>query len=281
MVLRRPRCGGVGRSGRGKHDCGKHDDGDADARCQGGMPSSRGCAHTDVFGAWSFAPESRMPLTSLRIRILGSQGRTSALSRMVGPQPWHSAWHSEGMNLTELAPRILDGAPRLGATRLVTIDGLAGAGKSTLADQLAEAVRVGVQIIHMDDLYEGWTGLNDELFRRVTDSILAPLSRGEPAAYAAFDWQRGAFRDETRAVRPEGVVILEGVGAGDTKVRRWATLSVWLDVPEQVGIQRAQARDTDVADQDWEIWTGAQRRYFAEADNRACADMRLEGLGPH
>ncbi|MGO1280054.1 MAG: AAA family ATPase, partial [Cellulosimicrobium funkei] len=74
--------------------------------------------------------------------------------------------------LAELVRRVRDAVPRLGppgpgavaagewtasGTRLVVVDGPAGSGKTTLAAQLEAALPA--QVLHMDDLYEGWRGL--------------------------------------------------------------------------------------------------------------------------
>ena len=73
---------------------------------------------------------------------------------------------------------VLNQAPRLGTTRLVTIDGSAGAGKSTYAEQLVDAMqRSGctTATIQMDDLYNGWDGLRDPLWdQRVPPGLLEP-----------------------------------------------------------------------------------------------------------
>ena len=46
----------------------------------------------------------------------------------------------------------------LGTGRLVCVDGPAGSGKTTLGAELAE--RTGAQLVHGDDLMEGWRGLD-------------------------------------------------------------------------------------------------------------------------
>ena len=46
--------------------------------------------------------------------------------------------------------------PRLGGVRVIAIDGPAGSGKTTLGDALAER---GAAVLHLDDLYDGWSGL--------------------------------------------------------------------------------------------------------------------------
>ena len=56
-----------------------------------------------------------------------------------------------------LADRVRAAVPLLGRTRLVCVDGPAGSGKTTLADRLVTALGPGAAVVHMDDLYAGWT----------------------------------------------------------------------------------------------------------------------------
>jgi uridine kinase len=186
------------------------------------------------------------------------------------------------IELDRLAERIQEGPARLGACRLVTIDGLAGAGKSTLAASLATSLS-HVAVIHLDDLYEGWNGLNDECFDRLDRWILQPLRLGLPARYERYDWALATFGAEVIA-QPEPYVIVEGVGAGDVVTRPWATLRVWLEISEEAGVARGMARDLAAspsgeglaaAKENWALWQRNQAAYFAATENRVAADVRI------
>lgn len=87
----------------------------------------------------------------------------------------------------------------------VLIDGLSGAGKTTLAKYLAEAT--GTRVIHCDEFYPGWSGLM-EASRIVADSVLALADAG----YRRWDWVADA-PGEWVAVDPAEPLIVEGVGA--------------------------------------------------------------------
>ena len=100
----------------------------------------------------------------------------------------------------------------MGATRLVAVDGPAGAGKSTFAGRLARVVRQAgatVAEIHTDDLLEGWTDLVS-FWPRLEEWILAPLRRGEPGAYRAYDWNQGRFGADWRPVPVPDVCVWKG-----------------------------------------------------------------------
>ena len=77
-------------------------------------------------------------------------------------------------NAAEVLELALSRSPTLGTGRLVCVDGPAGSGKTTLAEEVASLS--GAPVIHMDDLFEGWDGLphvNDQL-----DTLLPPLATG-------------------------------------------------------------------------------------------------------
>lgn len=63
-----------------------------------------------------------------------------------------------------VAERVLRSAPRDMRAGIVFIDGHSGAGKTTLAREVQDALatRTGVppQIVSMDELYPGWDGLS-------------------------------------------------------------------------------------------------------------------------
>lgn len=81
------------------------------------------------------------------------------------------------------------------------IDGPSGAGKTTLALQIGEAL--GIPVVHLDDFYPGWGGLAEGA-RMVAEDVL-DLER---PGYWRWDWERGC-RGEWVALPPGGDVIVE------------------------------------------------------------------------
>ena len=62
---------------------------------------------------------------------------------------------------------------------VLAIDGPAGSGKSTLAGEIARAFAgtYDIEVIHLDELYNGWdNALSEELFLRIAQLIAAPPS---------------------------------------------------------------------------------------------------------
>ena len=72
-------------------------------------------------------------------------------------------------------------------------------------------------------------------------------------------------------------MILEGVGAASASVRDYASLSIWLEVPEADRRARAQARDWDTFADHWDCWAAQEDRLFAYEQLPDRADVVLVG----
>lgn len=176
--------------------------------------------------------------------------------------------------LRELAARLGALPPSCGPVRLVAVDGHAGSGKSTVAGRLAAALG-GAPVLHLDDLAShdalfGWTD-------RLTGQVLEPLSRGERAHYAVYDWNRRIFAEE-RAVEPAPVVIVEGVGAGRRAVRPYLAAVLWMEREPEASWQRGRHRDGPEQADFWELWMRAEREHFAGDPTRPYADLLVREL---
>ena len=101
-------------------------------------------------------------------------------------------------------------------SRAIAVDGPAGAGKTTLADQVADVARSHgtVAVVHLDDLYDGWRGvlsvnalvatvlrcLHAEARRpsAATTGTGASTPRWSASTYRTCSW----WRESGRASRP-------------------------------------------------------------------------------
>lgn len=148
----------------------------------------------------------------------------------------------------ERAPASPHGEPAR-ATRavpVVTIDGYSGSGKSTLAAALAQLVN-GWQVLHLDDWYPGWDGL--EAGADIARRIAADLRGGRASSYEAWDWENGATGATIRV--PLAPTIIEGCGAIEAE----ADLVIWIADPgEDERRNRALARDGQTYAPHWQRW---------------------------
>ena len=127
---------------------------------------------------------------------------------------------------------------------LIAIDGRAGAGKTTLAAHFFKELSADktVEVIHMDDLYNGWENALDEGLTHTLESIVNAHKNGVSIEIDIFNWQSMSF-DSKAMINPVDILIFEGVGAGQKVVRDAGATLYWLDIDADVGIQRVLNRD--------------------------------------
>jgi uridine kinase len=181
-----------------------------------------------------------------------------------------------------------------GATRVVLIDGPAGSGKSSLANRLslalggAESAGAGtydpdnptpddapVQILHGDDMYEGWGGL-PILDRILVDQVLEPLSRGVGGEFAMWDW---LLEERTHVIRvpQRPYLIVEGVGVGQRSARPFASLVIYVDAPWPERLRRGLERDGQEMRSQWEAWHITEDDFLYAEDTLREADAVVSG----
>lgn len=158
----------------------------------------------------------------------------------------------------------------LGPGRLVCVDGPSGSGKTTLADRLARLS--GAPVVHLDELYDGWTGL--PRLPEQLDRLLLPLAEGRPGSYRRYDWHAMAY-DGVVTVPPAPLLIVEGVGSGSASYARLCTVLVWVEAPYAVRRARGLARDGDAFAPHWDAWARDETALFARERTRERADLKV------
>lgn len=180
-----------------------------------------------------------------------------------------------------IVERALAASPRLGPVRLVCIDGPAGSGKTTAAARVLEvASQCGVVagVVHLDDLYEGWSGLEGSLWPRLAAQVLEPLRRALPGRFQRYDWHAEAFADWVDVPVPE-LLVVEGCGAARRDCDPVTVLRVWVEAGRALRLERGLARDGEQAREHWLRWMDDERAHFARERTRERADLRLDEFG--
>ncbi len=163
----------------------------------------------------------------------------------------------------------LGATPRCGGVRLVCVDGPAGSGKTTLAEELA-AVLPGSPVVHMDDLYRGWEqDLGDPLAQRVGAWLLDAWAVGLPGRHLRFDWHASRFAEWVE-VPAAPVVIVEGCGSASAGIREHASIVAWVEADPAVRLERGIARDGVGMRAAWLAWQEREAAHFT-ADGTAAA----------
>jgi len=161
---------------------------------------------------------------------------------------------------------------------ILLIDGRAGSGKSTLADEVQnEFFKLGEsapRIIHLDDLYPGWDGLQlgVEYLQR---AVLTPLSKREVSHYQLFDWASGE-RKEWREFAGGTPLIVEGCGTINRNSIESADLSVWLEETEEIRKERWMGREGN--DAHWAQWAAQELDFYARERSAELADRVIAVL---
>jgi hypothetical protein len=161
----------------------------------------------------------------------------------------------------------------LGDGRLICVDGPAGSGKTTLAAEIA-ALAGGASVVHMDDLFEGWGGL--ERVDEQLGTLLRPIAEGASGSYRRWDWPGNAWA-ETVLVSPTPLLVLEGVGSGASAYADLTTVLAWVEVPFELRMARGLERDGDAVVELWRQWAEDEQARFARERTRERADVVLDG----
>lgn len=158
---------------------------------------------------------------------------------------------------------------------IIAIDGRSGAGKTTLAVELAARLRAHhkVSLFHLEDIYPGWNGLAAGIERYVS-TVLAPLSRGEAASWVCWDWENHDD-GEPRVTLPAEIVIVEGVGAAAAAARPLLSAVIWAEAPDHVRRTRALDRDGGTYEPFWDQWAAQEEEWLAADKVPLDADVRV------
>ncbi len=164
-----------------------------------------------------------------------------------------------------------------GRSKIIAIDGPAGSGKTTLSYQLEISAPERIQTIHMDSLYNGWDdALTPTLERTLLHHIFTPLSLGKSIEFRAYDWFLNKPGDVITIPTPE-ILILEGVGAAQAVVRKYASVLIWIDVAPEIGLARVLQRDGHAIEKQMRIWQSQEANFFAKDQTRERVHLRIDG----
>lgn len=170
---------------------------------------------------------------------------------------------------------------------VVGIDGMAGAGKSTLVSKLRSALK-STQTVELDDFYRPATKFTadpnnikntyDQYFdwNRLISTVLAPIQNGFESRYMKFDWNANKFNEEEKELYPNSVIFIDGVYAIHPNLRPYLQVKIYVETPEPVRSSRILGRNYE--DSSWyELWKTVENWYIDYHQPDKHADIIVAG----
>lgn len=153
---------------------------------------------------------------------------------------------------------------------VILIDGGSGAGKTSLAAEVAAAWRRArtdaLQVVSLDDVYPGWHGL--AAASAAVPGILADAAPG----YRRWNWTTSEPA-EWVGVDPDRPILVEGCGALTRTSAPLASCRIWLEADEGVRKHRALDRDQGGFDPYWDLWAAQERAHWSANHPWQLADL--------
>ncbi len=156
---------------------------------------------------------------------------------------------------------------------LVAIDGMAGSGKSRLAELFAELV--GADVIHMDDFFlptnkrtmERLTEVGGNVdYERFSEEVLPELTKDEwkPFSYRIYDCGVKALHGE-RLIGMSRVRIVEGSYALHPAFGKYYDFAIFLHITPEEQMRRILKRNGNVLGERFRnVWIPRENTYFRE-----------------
>ncbi|MFK4637630.1 aminodeoxychorismate synthase component I [Paenarthrobacter histidinolovorans] len=159
---------------------------------------------------------------------------------------------------------------------IIAVDGRSGAGKTTLAVELAARLRQHhkVSLFHLEDIYPGWNGLRTGIERYVA-TVLTPLSQGSAAEWVSWDWERH-YDGGLNVTLPAEIVIVEGVGSAADAARPLLDAVVWVEADGDDRRRRALTRDGSTYEPYWDTWAAQEEEWLSDDSVIADADIHVQ-----
>jgi uridine kinase len=178
--------------------------------------------------------------------------------------------------IEKISSQVLELIDRGNQTPIVLIDGRAGSGKSTFAEQLQQQLfrdgESAPRVIHMDNIFEGWEGLalgSDYMVR----FILQPLARQETASWQDWSWvknQRSSWREFSGGTP----LIVEGCGSLTERSKEHADICIWLEASEETRRERWIQRERHL--DKFDFWAAQELDFYAREKSQSLADLVIK-----
>ncbi|MDQ5972419.1 MAG: hypothetical protein QG553_578 [Patescibacteria group bacterium] len=171
---------------------------------------------------------------------------------------------------------------------IVGISGFAGSGKTHLANRLANHYGNSEnQVIHLDNIYSPLprgNGLFDDYDWNLLGQIINSARNGNDLDYQGVDYTGKALPQRFKAILPK-VLAVEGIRLYRPSTVEHFDISVWVNCPPELALQRAKARDLQQGHDDgymkrWDTeWGPLNQQYFDQYHPEKLASFLYEEFG--
>lgn len=164
---------------------------------------------------------------------------------------------------------------------LIGIEGFGGSGKTTLAEQLKDALRDAF-IINIDDFIikaklaePSWDkGAFDR--ERLERQVLIPATTGKDIAYQKLIWATDSL-SEPVTVPTVSFLIVEGISSYHPDIAKYYDYKIWVDTPIELAKERGHARDgSNENAKHWDLWAENDLKYQQKYHPESVADFTFD-----
>ncbi|GAC1392104.1 MAG: AAA family ATPase [Candidatus Saccharimonadales bacterium] len=164
---------------------------------------------------------------------------------------------------------------------LIAIDGFGGSGKTTLAEQLKDALKDAF-IINLDDfiiksklIEPSWDkGAFDR--ERLEQQVLIPATTGKYVAFQKLIWVTDTLSEPVN-VPKVAYLIVEGISSYHPNIAKYYDYKIWVDTPIELARERGRARDgTNENAQYWDLWAENDLKYQQNYHPEQAADIVIK-----
>ncbi len=199
------------------------------------------------------------------------------------------------MNCTDIIREKAAALLREQDTAVIGIDGLGGAGKSTVSEQVCAALEadgIHTLLLHIDDFihpravryndnYPEWQCYYDLQWRydHFADVLRAVKAGADAVEAELYDKENDSYFTRRYTLHERTAVIVEGIFLQRGELRGLFDCMVYIDVPEDERLGRVLRRDTyignerQIAEKYEKRYFPAERRYFEACRPERSADI--------
>ncbi|GAB3078964.1 hypothetical protein [Micromonospora schwarzwaldensis] len=181
------------------------------------------------------------------------------------------------MSVLDAVQHLRDASPDVtGRPRVIAIDGRGGAGKTTLAERLRDAVPNSA-VVHTDDV--AWHHAYFDWGAVLIENILRPLHRGEAVDFRPRPWTDRGRPGSITVPAGTDFVYVEGTGVIREELAPWLDASVYLQGDRYVQERLLVARDGDSPEQTEHVakWLREELPFLLREQPWARATMVVAG----